>query len=196
MLAVTRSNDVAQQLGLDVNSISQAFGFPGNTSTLEKGLPANCKTYAGDSSWPSNLLWDAFSLLLNGNLLEVPPMASTCYQNWGNYDADDCSYLTNNWHNDSSIHSDHPTSIMSPFYEGSTCMPPDQGSQTTNCTLGGYPYYVVNATNVAQIQLAVNAARNLNLRLVIKNTGHDFSGSEFPPPLNIEDLGMRYVDRS
>jgi hypothetical protein len=44
-----------------------------------------------------------------------------------------------------------------------------------NCTLGGFPSYVVNATNVAQIQLAVNFARNANLRLVIKNKGHDFN---------------------
>lgn len=34
----------------------------------------------------------------------------------------------------------------------------------------------VNTTNIAQIQLAVNFARNTNLRLVIKNTGHDFNG--------------------
>lgn len=34
----------------------------------------------------------------------------------------------------------------------------------------------MNATTVAHIQLAVNLARNLNLRLVIKNTGHDFQG--------------------
>lgn len=45
---------------------------------------------------------------------------------------------------------------------------------TGNCSLGGFPEYVVNVTNVAQIQLAVNIARELNLRLVIKNTGHDF----------------------
>lgn len=48
--------------------------------------------------------------------------------------------------------------------------------ELANCTIGGYPYYVVNATTVAKIQLAVNFARNLNLRLVIKNTGHDFAG--------------------
>ena len=42
------------------------------------------------------------------------------------------------------------------------------------CNVGGFPEYVVKATNVAQIQLAVNFARELNLRLVIKNTGHDF----------------------
>ena len=42
--------------------------------------------------------------------------------------------------------------------------------------MGGYPSYAVNVTNVAQIQLAVNLARTLNIRLVIKNTGHDFNG--------------------
>ncbi|KAK8042995.1 FAD-binding domain-containing protein [Apiospora phragmitis] len=52
-------------------------------------------------------------------------------------------------------------------------MLPDSPSPPT-CTVGGYPFYVVNATNVAQVQLAVNLARNLNLRLVVKNTGHDF----------------------
>lgn len=47
---------------------------------------------------------------------------------------------------------------------------------TGSCTLGGYPSYAVNASNVAQIQLAVNFARNSGIRLVVKNTGHDFSG--------------------
>jgi hypothetical protein len=34
----------------------------------------------------------------------------------------------------------------------------------------------VNVKSVAQIQLAVNFARSLNLRLVIRNTGHDYNG--------------------
>ena len=64
--------------------------------------------------------------------------------------------------------------------EGVTCVPTNVTAfwlgKTPGCTLGGYPAYVLNATNVAQIQLAVNIARELNLRLVIKNTGHDFGG--------------------
>jgi hypothetical protein len=40
--------------------------------------------------------------------------------------------------------------------------------------VGGYPEYTVNATTVAHIQLAVKFAGERNLRLVIKNTGHDF----------------------
>jgi hypothetical protein len=67
-----------------------------------------------------------------------------------------------------------PTSMMSPVYQGLTCQVTADPMQ--NCTLGAQPYYAVNATNVGQVQLAVNLARNANLRLVIKNTGHDFSG--------------------
>jgi len=60
------------------------------------------------------------------------------------------------------------------LYEGNTCLPPSLSS-SDSCTLGGHPAYAVAVTAVYQIQLAINFARNLNLRLVIKNTGHDFN---------------------
>lgn len=34
----------------------------------------------------------------------------------------------------------------------------------------------MNISSVAQIQLAVNFARKTGIRLVVKNTGHDFAG--------------------
>ncbi|KAK6209013.1 hypothetical protein LQW54_006761 [Pestalotiopsis sp. IQ-011] len=40
----------------------------------------------------------------------------------------------------------------------------------------GLAAYVVNATTVKHVQAAVNFARSRNLRLVIRNTGHDFGG--------------------
>jgi len=63
---------------------------------------------------------------------------------------------------------------MSPLYQGLTCLPTTNPNDT--CTLGGYPFYAVNATNVKQVQLAVNFARNIGIRFVIRNTGHDFAG--------------------
>lgn len=66
-----------------------------------------------------------------------------------------------------------PTSVMWPLYQGQSCMPTTD--PTASCTLGGYPSYAVNVTKVSHIQLAVNFARNANLRLVVKNTGHDFN---------------------
>lgn len=66
-----------------------------------------------------------------------------------------------------------PTSVMWPLYQGRSCLPTT--NPNASCTVGGYPEYAVNVTKVCQIQLAVNFARNANLRLVVKNTGHDFN---------------------
>lgn len=70
---------------------------------------------------------------------------------------------------------DDPTGIDFPLFEGVTCVPPSDARPDANCTLGGYPSYVVNVTSVTQIQLAVNFARNRNLRLIVKSKGHDFN---------------------
>lgn len=65
---------------------------------------------------------------------------------------------------------------MSPQYQGMTCLPGDGSIANATCTVGGYPLYVVDARNAWDVQAAVNFARNKNIRLVIKNTGHDFNG--------------------
>ena len=44
------------------------------------------------------------------------------------------------------------------------------------CTLGYYPVLVIMAKTVAHIQAGINFARENNLRLIIRNTGHDFLG--------------------
>jgi hypothetical protein len=68
-----------------------------------------------------------------------------------------------------------PTSAQWPLFEGLTCVPPSLRSEATSCTLGGYASYSINVTNVAQIQLGLNFARSLNLRLVVRSSGHDFA---------------------
>lgn len=69
-----------------------------------------------------------------------------------------------------------PTSMMIPLYQGLTCLPNTNASANSLCTMGGYPVYTINAKEVSDIQNAVNFARETGIRLVIKNTGHDFSG--------------------
>lgn len=63
---------------------------------------------------------------------------------------------------------------MFPVYEGYTCLPAVDPPGT--CTQGGYSSYAVNVSNVAQVQLALNFARQTNVRLVVRNTGHDYNG--------------------
>jgi len=67
---------------------------------------------------------------------------------------------------------------MWPIFQGKTCMAQND-TAGAECTLGGFPEYTVNVSTAAQVQLAVNFARNLNLRLVIKNTGHEWVYSSF-----------------
>ncbi|KAH7303804.1 hypothetical protein B0I35DRAFT_484875 [Stachybotrys elegans] len=135
---------------------------------------AACKTGPGDTWWPSSTIWQIFDLLLGGALVKPPPIGAVCFNDpFGVYNAQSCSDVINSW-TDSTLHVDHPTSIMNPLMQGLTCKP--ELGPNGQCTTGGYPVYVVNAQSVYHVQLAVNLARNLNIRLVVKNTGHDFAG--------------------
>ncbi|KAF2193092.1 FAD binding domain-containing protein [Zopfia rhizophila CBS 207.26] len=131
-----------------------------------------CKAIPGDKDWPSDEQWAKFNKTLGGVLLKPLPLAAPCYSG-PQYNAGRCQELKDQWSN-TSLHMNDPTSIMSQWSSGNTCVP--TSSPNSTCSQGGYPVYVVNATTVRHIQLAVNFARNQNIRLVIKNTGHDFNG--------------------
>ncbi|KAM6536221.1 hypothetical protein FALCPG4_002234 [Fusarium falciforme] len=132
-----------------------------------------CKTFPGEEHWPGDVSWRVLDLVTRGAVIRNVPIAAPCYKDYVVYDKDRCSEVIGQWGN-SSLHIRDPTSVMSPLYEGLTCPPSEDPSG--KCTLGGYPIYSVDARNVAHIQLAVNFARSNNIRLVIKNTGHDFNG--------------------
>ncbi|KAK4097890.1 FAD-binding domain-containing protein [Parathielavia hyrcaniae] len=153
----------------------ELFLFDSNTSStsVKRTDVGDCKVYPGDARWPSRLIWAVFNLLSGGALIETVPIGAVCYLNSGVYNAAKCQSIIDNW-TQSDTHANDPTSAMSPLYQGETCMP--QNGNSSQCTLGGFPSYAVKATKVYQIQLAVNFARNMGLRLIVKNTGHDFLG--------------------
>lgn len=146
---------------------SRSFGYDGNQT--------RCKVYPSDTAWPKPIEWQQLNQTLGGALIKGTPAASICYPgSLGQYDEAACARLAGNWTNSYS-HLDDPIEMFSPVYQGLTCQPPslyDSG----NCSLGGYPTYTVNVSTTAQLQVAVNFARNTGIRFVIKNTGHDFSG--------------------
>ncbi|OAG03355.1 FAD-binding domain-containing protein [Paraphaeosphaeria sporulosa] len=135
----------------------------------------SCKTFPGDPSWPTKPVWDTFDALLGGGLIPTVPIASACYDSeWGEKNSVQCANVLANFTNPL-FHESDPTSIMWPIFQGRTCMP-SNSTVGKQCIKGGYPQYAVKVRNVAQIQLAINFARNANLRLVIKNTGHCYLG--------------------
>jgi hypothetical protein len=187
LLATTTGATPILSGNLNVGSLNADVDLQGVPSTLKSlfepgsGSAPNvttsrCKVYPGDANWPSDDAWTQLNDLSGGRLIADPtPLAAVCYPDQPTYDAAKCaSYTTPEWQR-SYMHMHDPIEMMSPVAQGMTCLPPNL-YDSHGCTRGGFPKYVLNATEPKHVQLAVNFARNTGVRLVIKNTGHDFLG--------------------
>jgi hypothetical protein len=133
-----------------------------------------CRYDPSHNKWPSTKALAKLRKQLSSEsaLIATVPQASVCYGTTRN-DAQ-CQAIASNWTN-SYTHIDDPSEVLSPLYQGLTCQPPSI-YDSKSCTLGGYPSYVIKAKTVSDIQSSINFARNDFVRLVVKNTGHDFAG--------------------
>lgn len=69
-----------------------------------------------------------------------------------------------------------PVNVMAPYEQNNTCSPFLAASANATCTLGNMATYAINVSDAASAAAGVKFARKHNLRLVVKNTGHDFLG--------------------
>lgn len=127
-----------------------------------------CKSAPFASNWPSPRQWNDLNAELGGNLIRTVPPGAVCHPNEPSYNNKSCTLVQSQWTN-SSFHSRNPISVD---YNDDTCPP----STRSPCSELGYPVYVINASTAAHVQSGVNFARENNLRLVVKGTGHDFNG--------------------
>ena len=63
---------------------------------------------------------------------------------------------------------------MASTYTNNSCNP--FSSKHAPCTIGNYIQYAVNATEARHVQKSIHFAKRHNIRLVIRNTGHDLLG--------------------
>ncbi|KAI0877409.1 FAD binding domain-containing protein [Hypoxylon argillaceum] len=156
----------------DIGNFSAiAFGNRLTASPVYDG--PECKVSPGTAAWPLEAEWARLNSTLNGALLKPTPAAAVCYSG-PLQNANQCNFLLRNT-SSSRFYINDPLTVLTMWPEGDTCY---ASASTTglSCTQGGFPSYVVNVTTVKQVQAAVNFARNKNIRLVVKNTGHDFFG--------------------
>lgn len=135
----------------------------GNVHATPSTTRSRCRAFPGDASWPRPQELRRLNDTVDGALLAPRPPASVWYSTSPNFDANACRFLTSNA-SQTTFYLDDPVTILTQWPQGNTCLL----NATGNCTQGGYPVYVVNATSVKHIQAAVNFARNKNVRLVIK----------------------------
>ncbi|CAG8285049.1 unnamed protein product [Penicillium nalgiovense] len=142
---------------------------------------SQCKCAPSDPCWPSDADWSALNKTVSGRLIKTIPPAAVCYKSEPNYNPSACEYLLKNWSN-SEYHSSNPVTVSDPLWSNNSCPPiyPNGTSVSGNpyagsngCSLGYLSPYVVNATTAQHAQATLQFAKKHNLRLNIKNTGHN-----------------------
>ena len=147
---------------------------PAEAKTTSQSGASGCRCFPGDPCWPTLSQWTMFNRSLGGKLIATVPLASPCHDDaLGTFDAGECAKLQSTWYFPET-HYETSSSIMAPYFTNNSCNPflPRQAS----CTLGNYISYAVNASSPTDIQKAVEFVRENNIRLTIRNTGHDYNG--------------------
>ncbi|KAM0290507.1 hypothetical protein ACHAO9_004864 [Fusarium lateritium] len=136
----------------------------------------SCKAYPGTSDWPSHGTWSRLNAALGGRLLAPTPPGAVCHKDWSVYDKDTCSTVAAAWKK-YDLHTEDPVSVIYDQYSNWTCLP----DADYPCSSKGYPAYVVNVTKPEHVKIGIDFARKHNIRLIVKNTGHDYMGRSIAP---------------
>ncbi|KAM7203903.1 hypothetical protein V8F33_001874 [Rhypophila sp. PSN 637] len=151
-------------------------------SVLAKPPGKTCRSIPGDKSWPSITDWARLNKQVQGRLIATTPLGAVCHDEFVSattgtiptYDASKCNELRNTWFFPET-HLVHPSSPMQYTATNNSCNPFDRDPRSP-CTIGTEAVYAINATTVKHLQAGVKFAKQHNIRLVIRNTGHDYLG--------------------
>ncbi|KAK0617535.1 isoamyl alcohol oxidase, partial [Immersiella caudata] len=148
------------------------------------GSSSQCKCSPVDPCWPSNQKWSSLNQTVGGRLQRVIPPGAVCYDSFNGIPTADpakCAAVASQWTN-STWMADQATIPMTTHFSNNTCEPnlaggggPPAGCPN-QCLQGFLSPYVILAENANHIKAGVNFAQQNNLRIVIRNTGHDFMG--------------------
>ncbi|PVH96910.1 putative isoamyl alcohol oxidase [Periconia macrospinosa] len=144
--------------------------------TASASADSSCRCFPGDACWPAKAKWDVLNSTVGGALIKTTPLASVC--RGLTFSEAACSDLKVAWPNPDP-HYELPASPWAPLFQDRACTPfsgPD-----ANCTMDKYVAYSVAATTLSDVISTVNFARDNNIRLVIKSSGHDLLGKSRGP---------------
>ncbi|KAM7206135.1 hypothetical protein V8F20_002917 [Naviculisporaceae sp. PSN 640] len=141
-----------------------------------------CKCYPNDSCWPTLSKWNTLNNTVNGNLIRHIPAAAVCHNSFtgplgtvnSTHNAAACAAVQAGWADEDWTVA-QPAEYIWSYATNSSCLPttdPSSGS----CNLGYVGVYVIMAKTEAHIKAGIDFARKNNIRLIVRNTGHDFIG--------------------
>ncbi|GLB05983.1 hypothetical protein AtubIFM57258_001278 [Aspergillus tubingensis] len=143
----------------------------GNAAVTIQSSNTTCRCFPGEKCWPSLAEWTQFNESIDGRLIQTIPLGKPCHT--PSYQAGVCDYLREQW-TEPEIHYESSSSIMAPWFANGSCDPFHPIAKP--CTLGNYIVYAVNVSQPSHISRALAFATAHNLRVVVRNTGHDYNG--------------------
>ncbi|KZP23499.1 FAD-binding domain-containing protein [Athelia psychrophila] len=157
-------------------TVSTCFFLVLTFSTLSAATASSCSF--GEKCFPSLSTLAAFNVSIGGKLYSEVPIGAPCYSTSSSYNQAACDEVTNNYHStqwrtDSFSSYDEINWEICGVTDG--CLVPPVNSSAI-CGQGSVPRYSVHATTSSDVQKYVQFATKFNLRIVIKNTGHDYQG--------------------
>ncbi|KAK1766009.1 hypothetical protein QBC33DRAFT_123457 [Phialemonium atrogriseum] len=147
------------------------------TGTLVVGAVGSCpicRSLPGDAGWPTVADWDNLNHTVGGRLIATIPEASVCHtEPYHNHNATACAALKPLW-DFPQAHFAPPAEFGSGWFQNGSCDPFTPALKL--CELGNYVSYAINVTGVDDVVAGISFSKKKNIRLVIKNTGHDVLG--------------------
>jgi hypothetical protein len=140
----------------------------------------------GQKCWPNLQQWQQLNETINGHLYQTIPLGAPCYKDSAFYNQDTCSVVQGNYN--SSL--DRVSHYGQTFWQNweacgtSACslLSLDPAEQLySTCSLGTLAPYYVDVQEPSHISATLKFAREHNMRISIKNTGHDFYGRSVGP---------------
>jgi len=153
---------------------------------LVSSTPDRCVCQPEDSCWPSTDDWNTFNNTVGGKLQVIHPLGTPCHD--PTFNSATCQYINENYSNSTwksmfigNFNSIGLTSgaLQQTNWEVNTTLNQTcyvDTSRTIPCGQGNLPVYGVAVESADDIAATILFGSARNLRIVIKNTGHDYLG--------------------
>ena len=153
-----------------------------NTQPQTSAIAGGCRLIPSDAQWPSAQQWAALNKTVGGRLIATVPAGAPCYKSTfdvktggfslSTFDEVACANVQNSWH-EPSFHEESSSSVMQTYFANNSCNPiVDQSFG--KCGIGNYVQYAIDVTGDADVKAGLAFAQRNNIRLLIRNTGHEY----------------------
>ncbi|RAH51239.1 FAD-binding domain-containing protein [Aspergillus brunneoviolaceus CBS 621.78] len=171
--------------------LAVSAGLKGYWGTQTQSL---CRCRPGEVCWPTASDWEHLNHSIDGNLQTLKPAGHVC--SGDQYSKEACEEYVKNFHN-GTWRVLNPASLQVINWENWRAAEESchvDGITNATCQQGRVPVYAASVKTVEQVRGVVCFAADHNLRLSVRNTGHDLAGrSTSPESLMVHTAGLKEI---